>query len=87
MLARAYFAMGNYAKALENASFVIDQNGGDYDLSEEPIQAFNKSVLGCGKETVMYIPSNDPTYGKQNFQSTCYENYFLTYFYLFIKEL
>lgn len=76
MLSRAHFAMGNYPKALEFASFVIDKNGGDYDLSEDPIQAFNKSTLARGKETIMYIPSYDITYGKQNLHSTCFDNMF-----------
>jgi len=76
MLSRSYFAMGNYAKAKEFASFVIDQNAGDYDLSEEPIAAFNKSILGCGKETIMYVPCYDETYGKQNFHATTFTNLF-----------
>lgn len=76
MLSRAHFAMGNYAKAREYASFVIEKNGGDYDLSEDPIQAFNKSTLSRGKETIMYIPGYDVTYGKQNLHSTCFSNMF-----------
>lgn len=79
MLARSYFAMGNYEKAKEYASFVIDQNGGDYDLSEEPIEAFNKSTLARGKETVMYIPSYDKTYGKQNLHASTFTNLFIEY--------
>lgn len=77
MLARSYFAMGNYAKAKEFASVVIDQNGGDYDLSEDPIQAFNKSTLARGKETIMYIPSYDNINGRQNLHATTYSNLFL----------
>ena len=76
MLSRAYFAMGNYAKAKENASFVIDQNGADYDLSEEPLSAFNKSTLARGKETIMYIPCYDETYGKQNLHATTFSHLF-----------
>ncbi len=76
MLSRTYFAMGNYAKAKEYASFVIDQNGGDYNLSEEPIEAFNKSIPGCGKETIMYIPGYDKTYGKQNYHATTFTHLF-----------
>jgi starch-binding outer membrane protein, SusD/RagB family len=78
MLCRSYFAMGNYAKAKENASFVIDQNGGDYDLSEDPIEAFNKSTLARGKETIMYIPCYDETYGQQNLHATCFTHLFLS---------
>jgi len=77
MLSRSYFAMGNYSKAKEYASYVIDQNGGDYNLSEDPIQAFNKSVPGCGKETIMYIPDYDMTYGKQNLIATTFSHLFL----------
>ena len=74
MLTRTYFARGNYAKAKEFADFVIDQNGGDYDLSEDPIEAFNKSVLGRGKEVIMYIPCYDRIYGQKNYYQGCYSH-------------
>jgi len=61
MLARTHFAMGNYAKAKEYTDFVIDQNGGDYDLSEDPIQAFNKNTMSRGKESILWIPYYDQT--------------------------
>lgn len=76
MLSRAYFAMGNYPKAKENASYVIDQNGGDYDLTEDPIQAFNKSVLGRGKEVIMYMPAYDRAKAYQHLMATTYTNLF-----------
>jgi starch-binding outer membrane protein, SusD/RagB family len=79
MLSRTYFAMGNYPKAKEFASFVIDQNGGDYDLTEDPIEAFNRSDLSRGKETIMYIPCYDAVYGKQNLHATCYSHLFAEY--------
>jgi hypothetical protein len=48
-------------------------------LSEDPIQAFNKSTLARGKETVMYIPSYDKTYGKENpDQSECNHMFYAT---------
>ncbi|HEY3369907.1 MAG TPA: RagB/SusD family nutrient uptake outer membrane protein, partial [Prolixibacteraceae bacterium] len=74
MLCRSYFAMGNYTKAKEFASVVIDQNGGDYDLSEDPIEAFNKSTLSRGKESIMYIPCYDQTYGKQNLTASTFSH-------------
>lgn len=76
MLSRAYFAMGNYVEAGKYASQTIDANGGDYDLSEDPIEAFNKSSLSRGKETIMYIPSYDKVVGRQNFHATCFTNIF-----------
>jgi hypothetical protein len=66
MLVRTHFAMGNYAKAKEYTDFVIDQNGGDYNLSEDPIQAFNKSTLSRGKESILWIPFYDQTTALQN---------------------
>ncbi len=60
MLARTYFVMGDYQRAAEQASFVIDQNGGDYDLSQDPIEAWNKSSLDRGKEVIFWIPFYDP---------------------------
>ncbi len=74
MLMRSYFAMGNYPKAEEYASFVINQNGGDFNLSEDPIEAFNKSVLGRGREVIMYIPSYDETFGKRNYYNGTYNH-------------
>jgi len=74
MLCRTYFGMGNYEKAEEYASFVIDQNGGDYDLSEDPIEAFNKSILGRGKEVIMYSPCYDETFGATNLHAACYSH-------------
>jgi hypothetical protein len=76
MLARTCFAMGNYEKAREFAAFVIDRNGGDYDLSEDPIEAFNKSTLARGKETILWIPSYDKTFGKQNAHATTFNHMF-----------
>jgi hypothetical protein len=64
MLARTHFAMGNYTKTAEYASVVIDQNGGDYDLSEDPIMAFNKSTMSRGKEVVFWDANYDLTFGK-----------------------
>ena len=59
MLVRTHFAMGDYAKAKGYADFVIDENGGIYDLSEDPIQAFNKNTLSRGKESILWIPYYD----------------------------
>jgi len=76
MLCRSYFALGDYSKAKEYASEVIDKNGGDYDLSEDPIEAFNKSTLARGKETIMYIPCYDHVVGRQNLHASCFSNLF-----------
>jgi tetratricopeptide (TPR) repeat protein len=76
MLSRAYFAMGDYAKAKQYANDVIEGNGGDYNLSEDPIEAFNKSSLARGKETIMYVPSYDKVLGKQNLHATTFTNLF-----------
>ena len=46
--------MGRYDEALTELNYVIDQNGGDYDLSEEPIEAWNKTGIARGKETIRY---------------------------------
>lgn len=65
MLSRTHFALGDYTKASEYASYVIDQNGGDYNLTEDPIQAFNKSTMTRGKEVIFWIPRYDVTTAKQ----------------------
>ncbi|NCA80124.1 MAG: hypothetical protein EOM76_08075 [Sphingobacteriia bacterium] len=59
MLARTHFALGNYDQAKDYTDFVIDKNGGDYDLSEDPIKAFNKITLSRGKESILWIPFYD----------------------------
>ncbi|MEM6378433.1 MAG: RagB/SusD family nutrient uptake outer membrane protein, partial [Bacteroidota bacterium] len=54
LLAKVLFQMGRYDEALTELNYVIDQNGGDYDLSEEPIEAWNKTGIARGKETIWY---------------------------------
>ncbi len=54
LLAKVYFQMAEYDLALAELNFVIDQNGGDYDLSEEPIEAWNKTGVERGKEVLWY---------------------------------
>jgi tetratricopeptide (TPR) repeat protein len=59
MLMRAYMQMGNYTKALAECNYLIDQSGGEFDLSEAPIAAFNKSDKSRGKEVIFYVPYYD----------------------------
>lgn len=54
LLAKVYFSMGEYEKALAELNFVIDQNGGDYDLSEDPVETWNKTGVARGKEVLWY---------------------------------
>lgn len=54
LLAKVLFQMGRYDEALAELNFVIDENGGDYDLSEDPIEAFNKTGVARGKEVLWY---------------------------------
>ena len=56
MLAKTYFMMGQYDKALNELNFIIEQNNGTYDLSEDPVEAFNKSDISRGNEVIFYIP-------------------------------
>lgn len=59
MLMRTYLQKGKYDSALMECNYLIDQNNGAYDLSEEPIEAFNKSSVARGKEVIFYIPFFD----------------------------
>ncbi|MDJ1502505.1 RagB/SusD family nutrient uptake outer membrane protein [Xanthocytophaga agilis] len=61
MLMRAYFQRGEYDKAKLEADFIIDQNGGRYNLTEDPIAAFSKSAIERAKEVVFYLPYYDET--------------------------
>lgn len=60
LLARVYFAMGKDNEALTELDFLIDQNGGDYNLSEDPIEAFNRDDETRGKEVIWYAYYADP---------------------------
>jgi starch-binding outer membrane protein, SusD/RagB family len=59
MLARVYFQMHEFKKAEKECDFIIEENGGLYDLSEDPIEAYNKSSLERGKEVIMYAACYD----------------------------
>lgn len=60
MLARVYFQMGKTTEALAELNYVIDQNDGRFDLSEEPIEAWNKITTNeKGKETIWFYQQAD----------------------------
>jgi hypothetical protein len=61
MLMRTYFLMGDYNKAMAECNYIIEQNKGEYDLSQDPIEAFNKSSISRGKEVILYAPYYDNT--------------------------
>ncbi|MDJ1470625.1 RagB/SusD family nutrient uptake outer membrane protein [Xanthocytophaga flava] len=65
MLMRAYFQRGEYDKAKLEADFIIDQNGGRYNLTEDPIAAFSTSTILTStnrpKEIIFYLPFFDQT--------------------------
>jgi starch-binding outer membrane protein, SusD/RagB family len=46
LLARVLFQMQDFAAAKSECDFVIDQNGGRFDLSQEPIETWNKYWSG-----------------------------------------
>lgn len=57
LLARVYFQMSQYEKALDELDFVIDQNGGLYDLTEDPFEAFSHGAASSrGSEVIWYMP-------------------------------
>lgn len=58
MLAKVYFAMGKNTEALSELDFVI--NSGKYDLSEDPLAAFQHNDASGGKETIWYGFGADP---------------------------
>lgn len=60
MLSRVLFQMGQFSEAKAECDFVIDQNGGDYTLNEDPIEAFNKFDDGRGSETIWYYNIGAP---------------------------
>ncbi len=59
ILARIYFRLGEWDKALEQLNIVIDQNGGAYKLDQDPIEAFNRSDNTHGNEVIWYALYSD----------------------------
>ncbi|RMG60975.1 MAG: RagB/SusD family nutrient uptake outer membrane protein [Bacteroidetes bacterium] len=59
LLSRVYMQMGMEAEALAELNYVIDNNGGDFDLSEDPIEAFNRSDASRGREVIWYYLQYD----------------------------
>lgn len=58
MLAKVYFAMGKNTEALTELDFVI--GSGKYDLSEDPLAAFQQTDANKGKETIWFGFGGDP---------------------------
>lgn len=59
LLARVYFQMGMNDQAEAELNYIIEQNGGDFDLTEDPIEAFNKDFAGRGSEVIWYYLQYD----------------------------
>ena len=53
-MARVYFRLGEWDKALQHLNIVIDQNGGMFALNQDPIEAFNRSDASRGNEVIWY---------------------------------
>ncbi|MEN1783619.1 MAG: RagB/SusD family nutrient uptake outer membrane protein [Bacteroidota bacterium] len=62
MLMKIHFSRGEYDEALALTDFIIDENKGAYNLSEDPIEAFNKGGTARGREVIFYIPYSDPSF-------------------------
>lgn len=53
MLMRLYFIKGEYSKAEAECDYIINSGSSMYDLTEDPIEAFNKNGAdGWGKEVI-----------------------------------
>lgn len=62
MLMRTYFQRGEYEKAKEECNYIIQEGAGRFDLSEDPIEAFNKSGFAeRGREVIWYLSYGDQT--------------------------
>ncbi len=60
MLSRVYQQMGKLSESAAEATFVIEQSGNDYALTEDPLEAFNKKDDGRGKETIWWYNIGAP---------------------------
>jgi starch-binding outer membrane protein, SusD/RagB family len=62
LLARVYLHMGRFADAEAECNIVIDQNRGRYDLSQDPIETWNKGWDGAGaKELIWFYATGNGT--------------------------
>ena len=62
MLARTYFQRGEYSLSEEECDFIIQNGATEYNLTEDPIEAFSKSEYAeRGAETIWYLPYSDKT--------------------------
>jgi starch-binding outer membrane protein, SusD/RagB family len=59
LLSRVYLQMGRKTEALAEANFVIEQNGGQYSMEEDPIETWNKGWDGGSMETIWYYATGD----------------------------
>jgi len=54
LLGKVLFQMGEHQAALEPLNLVIEESNGILDLSEDPIEAFNKQGVKRGSEVIWY---------------------------------
>lgn len=63
LLARVYFQMGEFDLAEEECNQIIDNNGGLYDLSQDPIAAWDKGWNCFGaKEVIWHFAQGNTEY-------------------------
>ncbi len=63
MLMRTYFQRGDYDSARMECNYIIDDNKGEFDLSEDPIEAWNKSSPTRGREVIFFAALYDLSRG------------------------
>ncbi|MCB9263790.1 MAG: RagB/SusD family nutrient uptake outer membrane protein [Lewinellaceae bacterium] len=63
MLARVYFRIGRWDEAMDELDYVIS---GPFDLSEDPIEAFNKDYAEDGREVIWATNNHDPEIVRAN---------------------
>ena len=60
MLAKVNIMMQDNDAALNELNFIIEENGGDYTLDQDPIEAFNRDDETRGNEVIFYALYYDP---------------------------
>ena len=67
MLMRLYFITGQYDKAESECDYIINNGSGYFDLTEDPIEAFNKNgIEGWGSEVIWQLAYSETSgsYGR-----------------------
>lgn len=72
ILSRVLFRLGQWDEALQQLDIIIDQNGGRFNLDQDPIEAFNRSDATKGNEVIWQALYYDNELGRTPADATLF---------------